>query len=200
MCSCWSVFFQCVYSFQASACSPEMGHVLDFCIMMIIWGFRSVGPLTHARLNRMSPAPPVPPFQLPRLSECLYSVPTAVTNLSVPGVHGAQDAQDTQANKLPGWLGQKEHLSATRAPSAPPIWHQGPFGPLLLLVDLSWHINICTETWVSQLQTCIKKEKMDWPCAILPDALPQHAGLTIISACCTASSLFTPDEARCSLS
>lgn len=30
-------------------------------------------PLTQARLNRMSSAPPVPPFQLPRLTECLYS-------------------------------------------------------------------------------------------------------------------------------
>lgn len=45
---------------------------------------------------------------MPRLSQCLYSLPTAVTNLCMPGMHGTQNAQ---ASKLPGWLGWGEQVS-----------------------------------------------------------------------------------------
>lgn len=116
----WSVFLLCLYSFQASSHSPDRGHVLDFCIMMLIWGFGRLNPLTHARLNRMSPAPPVPLFQLPRLTECLYSLPTAVTNPSMPGVHGTRDAH---ASKLPRRLGRRTSEQQS-APLAPPQWRQ----------------------------------------------------------------------------
>lgn len=152
----WLVFFQCVYSFQASTCSPERGHVLDFCIMMIIWGFGWLNPLTHARLNRMSSAPPVPPFQLPRLTECLYSLPTAVTNPSMPGMHGTQD---TQANKLPAWLGWREPVSAMECCLGTSIVAQGQnqdwFGPLVLPVDLTYVLPMCQHLYrnTSQLQT-----------------------------------------------
>lgn len=96
------------FAFQASTCSLDRGHVLDFCIMLIIWGFGRLSPLAHARLNRMSCAPPVSPLQLPRLTQCLYYLPTAVTNLCMPGMHGTQNAQ---ASKLPGWLGWREQVS-----------------------------------------------------------------------------------------
>lgn len=67
-------------------------------------------PPTHERLNRMSLAPPVPPFQLPRLTECRYILPTAVTNPNMPGVHGAQDA-----NELPTCCMSEQQI----APLAP---------------------------------------------------------------------------------
>ncbi|KAM7398615.1 hypothetical protein PAMA_006495 [Pampus argenteus] len=134
---------------SASACSPD--HVLDFCIMMIICGFGRLNPLTH----RMSPAPPVPPFQLPRLTECLYSMPTAVTNPSMPGVHGTQDAQ---ANRLPGWLGQREHVSATDcfldASSVARGQNKDRFDPLLLPVGLTYVFLMCQHLYknMNQLQ------------------------------------------------
>lgn len=187
-----SVFFQCVYSFQASTCSPDRGHVLDFCIMMIIWGFGWLNPLTHARLNRMSSAPPVPPFQLPRLTECLYSLPTAVTNPSMPGMHGTQD---TQANKLPGRLGRREHVSGTESSLGTSNVAQGQNSGLIWSPTSACWPHLCVSNVptsvqkMSQLQTWTEKRKMDWQCAISPDALPQHARLTSTSMCPTASAL-----------
>lgn len=202
-----SVFFQRVDSFQASTCSSDKGHVLDFCIMMIICGFGSLNPLTHARLNRMSSAPPVPPFQLPRLTECLYSQPTAVTNPCMPGMHGTQD---TRASKLPGRLGLSEHVSATECSlgTTDVAWGQIEdwFGSLLLPVDLTYVFLMCQHLYrnMSQLQTWTEKANdPPRPCAIPPDALPQHARPGFTSVCSIprpCPSPFTPDEVRCSLS
>lgn len=131
--------FKRIYSFQASTCSPDRGHVLDLRIMIIIWDFGWLNPLSHARLNRMSSAPPVPPFQLPRLTECLCCPPTAVTNPSMPGMHGTRDAQ---ANKSPGWLGLREHVKTTEyflgTFNVSRGQNQDWFSPLLLPVDLPY--------------------------------------------------------------
>lgn len=57
-----------------------------------------------------APAPPAPFFQLPRLAECLRSLPTAVANLRMPGVH-------TRANKPSGGLAQRKHVRSTTQPA-----------------------------------------------------------------------------------
>lgn len=156
------MFFQHVDSFQASTCSSDKGHVLDFCIMMIICGFGSLNHLTHARLNQMSSAPPAPPFQLPRLTECLYSLPTAVTNPCMSGMHGTQD---TRANKLPGGLGLSEHVSAMEFSLGTSNVASGQnedwFGSLLLPVDLTYVFLMCQHLYrnMSRLQTWTEKVK-----------------------------------------
>lgn len=130
--------------------------------MMIIWDFGWLNPLSHARLNRMSSAPPVPPFQLPRLTECLCSLSTAVTNPSMPGMHGTQDAQ---ANKSPGLLGLREHVKATEYSLSTANLARGHnqewFGPLLLSADLTCVFLMCQPLHknMSQLQTWAVTEK-----------------------------------------
>lgn len=157
---------------------------------MIIWGFGWLSPLTHARLNRMSSAPPVPPFQLPRLTECLYSLPTAVTNPSMPGMRSTQDAE---ANKLPGRLGQREHVSVTKCSLSTSnlarVQNQDWFGPILMPVELTYVYLMCQHLYKNMSQLGRKKRKINWPCAILPDAVPQYSRLSITSVCSTASAL-----------
>lgn len=155
--------------------------------------WQTLNPRTHARLNWMSSAPPVSLFQLPRLTECLYSMPTAVTNLCMPGMYGTQDAQ---ACKLPGWLGWSEQVLEMEwslgTSNVAQCANQDRCSPLLLPVDFTYVSLMCQhlDRDISQLQTRTKKKrKLDWPRAILPDALLQHARLSITSMCSTASAL-----------
>lgn len=144
----------------------------------------------------MSSAPPVPPFQLPRLTECLSSLPTAVTNPSMPGMHGTRDAR---ANTSPARWGRREPVSAVECspPLALPLWLRARTRtdsvPLLLPVDLTY---VPTSVQKHESASCRKRRKKDWLRAILPDASPRRAGLSITSPCLAASALFTPDEAR----
>ncbi len=110
--------------------------------------------------------------------------------------------------KLPGRLGWRECVSATECSLGTSAVAQGQnqnwFGPLLLPVDLTYVFLTCQHLYknTSRLHGR-KKKKINWLCAILPDASPQHARLSISSMCSTASALppsVYPDEARCSLS
>lgn len=163
--------------------------------MVIIWGFGRLSPLTHARLNRMSSGPPVPPFQLPRLTECLCSLPTAVTNPSMPGMRGTRDAQ---ANKLPGRFGWRKHAAAMErslgTSAVARLQSQDWFGltSCALPVDLTYALLMCQhlyKKYPSASDMGGMRERTDWPRAILPDALPQHARLSVTSTCSAAPAL-----------
>lgn len=128
--------------------------------------------------------------------ECLYSLP-AVTNCRMPGMHGTRYAP---ANTLPSRLGPSEPVSVTECSictSSVALGHNrdwyGLCWPRLCVCDVP------TSVEKHVLASKMGKEKDEWHCAILPDALPQRAMLSIISMCLAApacSSLFTPDEAR----
>lgn len=171
--------------------------------MTIIWGFGWLNPP-----SRKQDSIGWALLHLSLLSSCqdwpnVSTLPTAVTNPGMLGMHATQDAR---ANKSPSRSGRREHVSAAECSLGTSNVAQGQnqdwCGPPLLLVDLADVFLMCQHLYknTSQTQTWSKKQKMDWPCAILPDALPQHARLGITSICSTASALFTPDEARRSLS
>ncbi len=77
------------------------------------------------------------------------------------------------------------HLQCGSRPESGLIW--SPTSACWPHLDVS---NVPTSVQkMSQLQTWTENRKIDWKCAILPDALPQHARLSITSMCSPASSL-----------